>query len=49
MVRISKTYDEKEECVQNRKGRDQMGDLCLARRIILKRILKICKVDSDAS
>jgi len=40
---------EKEECVQNRKGRDQMGDLCLVGRITLKQILKICRMDSYAS
>jgi hypothetical protein len=49
MVGISKAYDEKEGWVQNRKGRDQIGDLCLIRRVILKRILKICRVDSYAS
>jgi hypothetical protein len=38
-----------EECDQNRKGKNHLGDLCLARRIILKRTLKISGVDSYAS
>jgi len=49
MVKISQTYDEKEECVQNRKGRDQIGDLCLDGRMILNQILNTCRVDSYAS
>jgi hypothetical protein len=48
MARASKTYDEKEECFRNRKGRDHLGDLCLSRRTILKWILKICRMDSKA-